>query len=150
MDVEKAKKIFPAYFENFEIPSAAIEQEIEVYRACRTGKIERESFLNSYEENGYSISADGSIDDPQEYCLSTYFRLNDVKRFVILDSKFQPPWRLAKGHTTKEDGLSCKSKEWKKTKSSHVDWWLYIGAEPWLAFEEVSYDDELRKISAQE
>lgn len=96
------------------------------------------------------MSADGQADDPQEYCLSTYVRLNDVKRFVIIDSKYQPPWLLAKGHTTKEDGVSCLSKEWQKRKNSHVDWWLYVGAKSWKAFEEVSYDDELRKISAKE
>ena len=50
MDVERIQKIFPKYFENFQLPEAAIEQEIEVYRACPTGKIEKASFLNTYEE----------------------------------------------------------------------------------------------------
>ena len=149
MDIEKARKLFPKYFENIELPTVAKEQVIEVYRACSTRKIERESFLNTYEENGNQISVGGKLDDPQEYCLSTYFKLNDVKRFVVIDSKYQPPWTLAKGHTTKEDGVSCKSKEWKKTRSSHVDWWLYLGAEPWLVFEEVLYDEEFERISSR-
>ena len=148
MDVNTIQKVFPEYFKNFQMPEVAKEQEIEVYRACRTGKIEKDSFLNSFEENGYCISADGSIDDPQEYCLSTYYKLKDVKRFVVVDSKFQPPWLLAKGTTIKDAGVSCKTKEWKQTKGSHVDWWLYEGAEPWLAFEEKEYEEESKAVSA--
>lgn len=139
---ETIRKIFPGYFENFEMPSAAVEQKIEVYRACPTGKIEKDSFLNTYEQNGFKNSVGMSKDDPQEYCLSTYIRLKDVRRFVIIDSKFQPPWKLAKGHTTEEDGLSCRSKEWKRCRNSHVDWWLYLDAKPWLAFEETTYEYE--------
>ena len=147
MDIEKAKKVFPAYFENFTLPDKAIEQEIDVYRACPTRRIEKASFLNTFEENGFKISPDADVNDPQEYCLSTFIRLKDVKRFVIVDSKFQPPWMLAKGHTTVEDGLSCKTKDWKKCSNSHVDWWLYIGAEPWLAFEESTYEYEYENFS---
>lgn len=142
MDERTVAKIFPQYFENFQLPSAAIEQEIEVYRACPTRKIEKASFLNTYEQNGFKVSPDGRIDNPQEYCLSTYIRLKDIKRFVIIDSKYQPPWILAKGRTTTIDGKSCKSKDWKHCRNSHVDWWLYENAEPWQAFEETTYEYE--------
>ena len=142
MDVERIQKIFPKYFENFQLPEAAIEQEIEVYRACPTGKIEKASFLNTYEENGFKVPPDKDIDDPQVYCMSTFFRLKDVRRFVILESKFQPPWLLARGHTTKVDGKSFKTRDWKKQRGSHVDWWLYVDAKPWMAFEETDYEFE--------
>ena len=141
------QKVFPAYFANFRMPDAAVEQEINVYRACPTHKIEKASFLNTYEENGFKVTAGGEIDDPQEYCMSTFIRLKDVKRFVIIDSKYQPPWLLAKGKTTKVDGPSCETKAWKRTKNSHVDWWLYEDAEPWLAFEETNYEREKQSIS---
>lgn len=148
MDREKAEKVFPAYFKSIELPSKAIEQEIAVYRACQTQKIERASFLNSYEENGFCVSPDMDADDPRQYSLSTYSKLKDVKRFVVIDSRYQPPWLLAKGHTTCEDGLSCRTKDWKEGyKGSHVDWWLYEGAEPWLVFEGTTYDEE--KLSEQ-
>lgn len=143
MDRAKAEKIFPAYFKSIELPPEAINQEISVYRACRTHKIERESFLNTYEENGFCISPDMDASDPRQYSLSTYWRLKDVKRFVVIDSRYQPPWLLAKGHTTCEDGLSCRTKDWKKGyRGSHVDWWLYEGAEPWVVFKETTYDKE--------
>lgn len=146
MNGEQMKKVFPAYFSNFQLPAAAKEQEIAVYRACRTHKLERESFLCTYEENGIRITAGGKEDDPQEYCMSTYAKLKDVRRFVVADSKYQPPWTLAKGHTTVKDGVSCGTKEWKeKHKSSHVDDWLYEGAEPWTAFELIDYDEEYER-----
>lgn len=142
MDSSKVKKVFPAYFSNFLLPEAAIEQTISVYRACPTRKIEKASFLNTYEENGYQVPVGMQADDPQVYCLSTAFRLKDVKRFVTINSAYNPPFLLAKGHTTKTDGLSCKTSDWKKTKSSHVDWWLYAEATPWIAFEETTYEHE--------
>lgn len=142
MDSAKIQKVFPAYFSNFQLPEAAIEQEINVYRACPTRKIEKASFLNTYEANGFQVPVGMQENDPQVYCLSTAFRLKDVKRFVTIDSSYQPPFLLAKGHTTKVDGLSCKTSDWKKTKKSHVDWWLYTEAMPWLAFEETTYEHE--------
>lgn len=140
------KKIFPSYFSNFQLPSAAKEQEIEVYRACPTRKLERASFLNTYEQNGFKVTVGKETDDPQEYCMSTYTKLRDVKRFVAVDSRYDPPWALAKGHTTVYDGKSCKSKDWKEScKNSHVDYWLYDGAEPWVAFELTEYEQEHEK-----
>lgn len=147
VEEEKIRKIFPDYFSKFTLPEAATEQEISVYRACPTRKIEKASFLNTYEENGFQVPVGLAADNPQVYCMSTYYQLKDVKRFVVADSKYQPPFLLAKGHTTKQDGLSCKTSDWKAYKGSHVDWWLYVDAEPWLAFEEATYEQEQRSIS---
>lgn len=143
MDRERAERIFPTYFKSIELPPEAISQEIAVYRACPTRKIERASFLNTYEENGFCVPPDMDASDPQQYSLSTYSKLKDIRRFVVIDSRYQPPWLLAKGHTTCEGGLSCRTKDWKKGyRGSHVDWWLYEGAEPWVNFKETTYDEE--------
>ncbi len=148
LDVQEMKKRFPAYFENFTLPECAREQMICVYRACKTRKIEQESFLNTYEENGFANTVDQEIDDPQEYCLSTYEKLRDVKRFVALTAKYSPPFLLAKGWTAPSCGVSCRTKDWKvRYKSSHVDWWLYKDAKPWEHFEEVNYEEELERFS---
>lgn len=142
MNREQAEKKFPSYFVNFEIPEWAREQELEVFRACATGKIEKESFLNTYEENGFSVSQGKEIDDPQEYSLSSYRKFKDVKRFMTMDSRFGVPFKIAKGKTNPMHGICLETKEWKKKlgvkyKGSHVDWWLYENAEPWIEFEEV-------------
>lgn len=136
----QAEEKFPSYFEHFQIPEWAREQELEVYRACATGKADRESFLNSYEENGFQISKGGEDNDPQEYSLSTYRKYRDVKRFMAMDSRFGVPFVIAKGITNPIHGICLETKEWKKNlglryKGSHVDWWLYIDAKPYVEFE---------------
>ena len=136
----QAEKKFPSYFEHFQIPEWAREQELEVYRACATGKADRESFLYSYEENGFQISKGGEDNDPQEYSLSTYRKYRDVKRFMAMDSRFGVPFVIAKGITNPIHGICLETKEWKKNlglryKGSHVDWWLYIDAKPYVEFE---------------
>ena len=147
LDVQGMQKRFPAYFENFTLPRCEVEQQICVYRACKTRKIEQASFLNTYEENGFANTVGQEIDDPQEYCLSTYERLRDVKRFVAVTAKYSPPFLLAKGWTSPLCGVSCRTKEWKTGyKGSHVDWWLYEDAKPWEHFEEVDYDEELKSL----
>ena len=42
MNNKQAEKKFPLYFNNFEIPEWAREQELEVFRACATGKVDSE------------------------------------------------------------------------------------------------------------
>ena len=139
MEEERIKK-FPVYFNNIDLPECAKEQELVVFRACASGKVDRDSFLNSYEENGFRVSAGGEEDDPAEYSLSTYRKFRDVRRFMTMTSKFHVPFKIAKGVTNPECGVCAETREWrpsggKKSKSSHVDYWLYEGAQPWLDFE---------------
>lgn len=149
MELQEIEKRFPAYFENFSLPECAAEQEIEVYRACETRKIERASFLNTYEEKGFEVPVDMAADDPRVYSLSTYENPKDLKRFVAIDAKFSPPFLMAKGTTHPSCGPSCPTRKWKGGKGSHVDWWLYEGAEPWVHFVEVDYDEELARFRAR-
>lgn len=144
MDTALTQKVFPAYFQNFEMPATAEEQVINVYRACPTRAIDHGSFLNTYEENGFNVPADKEANDPQVYCLSTCIRPKDIRRFVIIDSRFQPPWLMAKGCTSTTCGIACETKSWKPQvkRGSHVDWWLYENAEPWRFFEECNYEFE--------
>lgn len=127
MKKEQARKKFPSYFENFVMPEWAREQELEVYRACATGKVDKNSFQNSYEENGFQISSGGNITDPQEYSLSTYIKFKDVRRFMTMDSRYGVPFVIAKGTTKPIHGICLETKEWRrkqglKYKGSHVDW----------------------------
>lgn len=145
MNEEQIRKKFPAYMDSIELPTCAKEQEIIVYRACRTRRIEKESFLNTYEENGYQILAHPSLEenDPQHFSMSTYVKVKELKRFCSTNQKkYQPPYLLAKGITKGCCGVSCLTSEWKKKKGSHVDWWLYENATPWEYFVEVNYDEE--------
>ena len=145
MDTEKKKKVFPAYFSNFQMPEQAREQVLEVYRGCPTRKVERESFLNSFEQNGFKLEADEDSSDPSAYSLSTYTDIKRLKRFLVTNPQSRPePWTIAKGITSPDCGLSCLTREYKPQKrDKHVDWWLYEGAEPWKYFVEVNYEDEV-------
>lgn len=140
------EKKFPEYFKNFKLPELAREQELKVYRACATGKVDQTSFLNSYEENGNKVIDGFDISDATAYSLSAYTEFKDIKRFMNMQSKYKVPYTIAVGITNPIYGVCLETKEWKrslgeKCKSSHVDWWLYEGARPWEGFKEVVYDD---------
>ncbi len=147
MNKEQAKKKFPSYFEKFEIPEWAREQELEVFRALPTGKVDKESFLNTYEENGFKVNVGEEENDPSQYSLSTYLRSKDVKRFMKITSSYGVPYKIAKGITNPIHGICLETREWKKNlgekkyKGSHVDWWLYEDAEPWKEFKEVTVNE---------
>lgn len=128
------KKNFPEYFKNFIMPAEAREELIHVFRACRTGKVDRLSFLPTYEENGYKCPFGMMINDPSVYSLSVYSKPKDVKRFVSMTSDFHVPYTIAHGYTNPEYGLVLPTKEVTKTKSSHIDWWLYVDATPYKDF----------------
>lgn len=135
-DRERLKALFPDYFNRFELPEGAKEESIRVYRACRSGKCDKESFLPSFEEKGCNPALLFDPEDPSEYSLSTYEKPKDVKRFASMTSDMNIPFQIAIGETKPEYGLAQRTRERKpKYKSSHVDWWLYKDAAPYEAFE---------------
>ena len=127
---EKLQGMFPDYFERFEMPSGAQKEEIQVYRACPTGKCDAESFLPTYEENGYQENG-LAASDPGLYSVSTYEKPKDVKRFVVHSEDYQKPYKIAIGVTNPNCGLAQRSKERiaesakRRKANSHVDWWLF-------------------------
>ena len=140
------EKKFPDYFCNFELPVEFDDDEFIVYRACRTCNVDKESFLNSYEEAGCAVS-ERHKNNPSSYSMSVYSEPKDVLRFTEADrrfhqssnEKFPRPWKAAQGMTNCECGphkrsLSCIGRDGRPKKTSHVDWWLYENAEPWLNF----------------
>jgi len=136
---------FPAYFSKFKLPKEAKEKVLCVYRACRSGAVDKESFMNTYEENGFAVPDYLKEDDPSAYSMSCYLKVKDLKRFCSV-TKRPMPLPLAFGKTVPIYGVCVLTKEWKKeSKSSHVDWWLYENAEPWNAFDEVNYEEEYRR-----
>lgn len=121
---------FPSYFENFTMPVGAREERLTVYRACQTGKADNESFMSTYEENGFKCPDDMDIDDPGVYSLSVYEKPKDVKRFAAMTSSFHVPYAIAIGETAPKHGLIQPTRERTGRRGSHVDWWLYENASP--------------------
>lgn len=133
-DQERLKKIFPDYFSRFTLPDGAREEYIVVYRACKTGKCDTESFKPSFEEHGFEYFQNDDPEDPGIYSLSTYEKPNHIKRYVKLTSEYGKPYKIAVGETDPQYGLVQRTKERKRKANSHVDWWLYQDATPHEVF----------------
>lgn len=140
--VERIEKIFPDYFQRFKLPDGAREEAITVYRACRSGKCDKASFLPSFEERGFVLDPTIEPTDPGQFSLSTYENPKDVKRFAGVDSDMKVPCQIAIGNTDPKHGLVQRTKERTKGRTSHVDWWLYKDASPYEEFEMIADFEE--------
>lgn len=103
--IKRIEKIFPDYFQRFKLPDGAREELIKVYRACRSGQCDKESFLPSFEENGCVINPLADSADPGQYSLSTFEKPKDVKRFAGVVSDMKIPYQIAVGETNPRHGL---------------------------------------------
>lgn len=140
---ERLKRLFPDYFERFDLPEGAKPEKIEVYRACKTQKCDKESFTPSFEEKGFKYLQGDNPRDPSLYSLSTAEKPKDIKRFVNLNSEYKKPYKIAKGVTSEECGFVQRTKERiPSRRNSHVDWWLFKNAEPYKFFEIISDFDK--------
>ena len=129
------EKVFPDYLDRFEMPEGAHEESIQVYRACRSGMCDRASFLPTFEQNGFKVREGDDEKDPSNYSMSTYEKPNHIKRFASMDSDMDVPYTIAIGFTNPVHGLVQKSRERKAKSGSHIDWWLYKDATPWIEFD---------------
>ncbi|SDG86615.1 hypothetical protein NQ534_10055 [Marvinbryantia formatexigens DSM 14469] len=140
--MKRIEKIFPDYFQRFKLPDGAREESIMVYRACRSGKCDKNSFLPSFEESGYVLNPMADSADPGQYSLSTFEKPTDVKRFAGVISDMKVPYQIAIGETNPRHGLVQRTKERTKKRTSHVDWWLYKDASPYEEFEMIDNFEE--------
>ncbi|KHM51654.1 hypothetical protein NZ47_09295 [Anaerovibrio lipolyticus] len=142
MNKNLAEKVFPAYMKNLDIicpPVEAKKEKIEVYRICKTGKIEERSFLPTYieyEEKGTLTFLD--LNDVGAYSLSCYEKKRDARNKLIFFTKKTPKPIAAVGITSPDCGVVMRTKERKRTRDSHVDWWLYENSTPWKYFREAN------------
>lgn len=144
MKFEEAKYRFPDYYKDdviSRIIEISEETELEVYRICKNGLVNEDSFKTTYEENLYNhMKAFGMLNTTEiddllgEYSLSTYTKERDARRMLGLFSKRNPAAIIAKGKTDKEEGLFAYTKNYKRNKNSHVDWWLFKNATPHIHF----------------
>lgn len=139
MDSMLAKKVFPCYMQKIELPSEAREEELTVYRICKYGKIDEESFLSSYEEyEKHGRLADLDLKDVSSYSLSCWGKIRDARRSLAFFTKKEPRAIAARGITSVKCGIIQRTKERKgRNAKSHIDWWLYQGAKPYEYFQEV-------------
>ena len=112
---KRIEKIFPDYFDRFEMPAGAREENIK--------------------ENGFALNPLADPTDPGQYSLSTFEKPTHVKRFAGAISDMKVPYQIAIGMTNPKHGVVQRTRERKKKSGSHVDWWLYENATPYDEFE---------------
>lgn len=142
MTRDEIKKKFPIDFPVYLLPEEAAEENIVVYRICRTGEVEPDSFLPTYRDELARTKENEGETDIGFFSLSTYEKLRDARQRLKFFRGFQPEAIAARGVTEKCCGLVQRTRERTGTKSSHVDWWLYKGAQPHVYFHKM---EDLRK-----
>lgn len=132
---------FPKNFESEILPITEVDStELEVYRVIKSGEINREAFLSTWEERTEFDVLDES--DPSTYCTSCNLSLSEIKRLKARIMRFHPRPIIAKGTTVLCCGPSQKTKDRTGKKTRHVDWWVYEKAKPELHFTEVREETE--------
>lgn len=120
----------------------------DVYRVSNCELINRDSFLSSFLEKIRSedtvnrdayLAKDMTIDD---FSTSFFEKKKDAEKIIVLKIKYENKPILMKGTIIPDLGLSIRTKESKtrniskkRSKSSHIDWWLYEDADPSYLFE---------------
>lgn len=100
------------------------EQDIDVYRVAKSGIIDENTFLSSFEE--YKLGLIPTIKDLQDvstYSTSCYLDIKKLKKTLKMLMKYNPRAQVIKGKV--KFGLSQITKERIPNKDSHVDWWIY-------------------------
>ena len=70
--------------------------------------------------------------------------------FAVLDENHPKPHKIAIGTTEPECGLVQRTRERKGKKAkSHIDWWLYEGAEPYKYFSIIADFDKYYEMYKQ-
>ena len=138
---------FPPNIEELIVADGAGENRFRYYRVSRSGKIDRDAFLSSYEER---IIRDQNIHDRDVekmdqitqkdiglYSTSGFESRSRANNVLNLLRRHSDGPVLIVGETEPICGLSMKTKDSKsgrKSKRSHIDWWIYKDAQPELFF----------------
>jgi len=142
--------IFPNYFSENAISQILIygkQANMHVYRVGKYGKDKTTAFLNYYDE---VICGLKTVRKPEKYLekcknnidklsVSCYLEMKDISYYFEITLKDDYPERvLLEGTTNHKCGLAQKTSEREKERrDSHVDWWIFKDATPWIYFNEV-------------
>lgn len=148
--MDKKVYIFPDYFSSSvvsKIINNGRENNYYVYRLAKYGKKDETiAFLNYYEEvirglkivrkkEAYLKECKNNMD---RLSVSCYMDIEDINYYCGVTLKDHYPEKIILEGTAKgKHGLSQITSERKEKNDSHVDWWLYKDATPWIDFKEV-------------
>lgn len=139
--------IFPDYFTQNAIAEIMLnggKQSTNVYRVAKYGNNDDTAFLNYYEEISRGLKEPPKTDkrmqqlkdNIDQLSISCYEKYEDIEHyFNITLAPTHPERILLNGCTCPKFGLSQLTSIRKPNKNnSHIDWWLFEGAEPWKIF----------------
>lgn len=128
----KFPECFPSDFESRILPKEAKEENRAVYRVMKYGKIDKDGFISTFEEIKFGLRPQGKLDlnDPSLYSTSCYENREDLDYVLSILMRKNPSAFIVKGETERSCGPCQLTKERKKCKDSHVDWWIYEESNP--------------------
>lgn len=138
--------IFPDNFVTEILPQKAEKVDRDVFRVIKSGIIDREGFISTYEEIKKGIIPPRKklrMNDPKTYSTSCSIDYKEAKYVLSLIMRHHPAPVIAKGITSGSCGPSQETAEREGAQAgSHVDWWVYKDSEPQKFFHKVENDEE--------
>lgn len=132
---------FPDNFEKTLRDAGAKEQEFNVYRVAKSGILNRDAFLSTFEEEkkGLVLKQRRSSNSLSLYSTSCSLDLERIMGLLQFFMQSNPKAIILKGVTSSECGLSqlTAARIEGYRDPYHVDWWLYRDADPCRYFEKV-------------
>lgn len=142
--MSKYPACFPENFEKEILPKEAKEENKNVYRVIKSGKIDRNSFIGTFEEMKRGLIPKKkriNLNDPGLYSTSCNIDYSEAEYALNMFMRHYPEPKIAKGVTQGICGPCQLTSEREVRDDTHVDWWVYEKSQPQLYFKEVE-DDE--------
>lgn len=138
--MKKYPKCFPENFETDILPKNAKNENKFVYRIIKYGKINRDSFIGTFEEINRGLIPRKkflNLSDPGLYSTSCNIKYSEAEYVLNMFMRHHPKVFIAKGETEGSCGPCQLTSEREERNDTHVDWWIYDEADPQIYFSEV-------------
>ncbi len=120
----KYPECFPENFEEEILPKEAKEENKNVYRVIKSGKIDRNSFIGTFEEIKRGLIPKKkriNMNDPGLYSTSCNIDYSEAEYVLDLFIRHHPQPKIAKGVTHERCGPCQLTSEREQRKDTHVD-----------------------------
>lgn len=142
--MKKYPECFPQNFETDILPDGAKNENKSVYRVIKSGIIDRDGFIGTYEEIQRGLIPPKkrmNLKNPSLYSTSCNIKYSEAKYALSVFMRHHPRALIARGETEGTCGPSQLTSEREERNDTHVDWWVYEESEPQGYFKEAN-DDE--------
>lgn len=142
--LSKYPECFPENFESDILPEEAREENKAVYRVIKSGIINRDSFIGTYEEIQRGLIPPKKRMNPMDpglYSTSCNIKYTEAEYALNMFMRHYPKPIIAKGETEGSCGPCQLTSEREMRDDTHVDWWVYDKSTPQIYFSEVIVDE---------